>query len=259
MSLRELGAAERAFYAEHHRRQTVESVQGSLRRYLALDRATMTMAEALRRMDRFVDPSDPDLGEPNSVHAYQTAEMIRRHRPSDTALQVTGLIHDLGKVLYQWGEPAWNVVGDTHVVGCAPPPPGAVVAHEAFAENPDASDPRYRGECGMYPPHCGIDRVLLSFGHDEYLYQVLLGNRGQHRLPLEYADIVRFHSFYPWHTHDAYRHLMTKADRNTLRAVRDFNRFDLYSKEDDAFEVTEEMRNYYGRLLREYFPEPLRW
>lgn len=259
MRLRDLGPAENAFYREHHRCQTVESVRASMERYAALDKATMTMADALRRLDTFVDPSDPDLDHPNSVHAYQTAEAIRRARPGDTALQATGLIHDLGKVLHQWGEPAWNVVGDTHVVGCAPPPPGAVVVREAFGDNPDSRCPEYRSEHGMYPPHCGLDRLLLSYGHDEYLYQVLAGNRERHRLPLEYADIVRFHSFYPWHTHGAYHHFMTKADRNTLRAVRDFNRFDLYSKEDTDFEVTPEVRARYDRLLRHYFPEPLRW
>ena len=29
---------------------------------------------ALNMLDDFVDPSDPDLDVPNSIHAYQTAE-----------------------------------------------------------------------------------------------------------------------------------------------------------------------------------------
>ena len=32
------------------------------------------MNHALQMMDQFIDPSDPDLDEPNSFHAYQTAE-----------------------------------------------------------------------------------------------------------------------------------------------------------------------------------------
>ena len=50
--------------------------------------------------DNFIDPSDPDVDLPNSIHAYQTAERIRKKYPLDKQLQITGLIHDLGKVLF---------------------------------------------------------------------------------------------------------------------------------------------------------------
>ena len=133
------------------------------------------------------------------------------------------------------------------------------MAVEAFRDNPDTAIPEYQGACGMYPAHCGLGQLLLSFGHDEYLYRVLLENRGRHRLPLEYADIIRYHSFYPWHTHHEYAHLMEKRDAATLRAVRDFNQFDLYSKEEEGFEVTDEMVAYYRDLLDRYFPVALRW
>ena len=36
--------------------------------------------------------------------------------------QLTGLIHDIGKIMHLWGEPQWATVGDTFVVGCAPDP-----------------------------------------------------------------------------------------------------------------------------------------
>lgn len=39
-------------------------------------------------------------------------------------------------------------------------------------ENPDYNDPKLNTECGIYEPHCGLDNVLLSWGHDEYLYNV---------------------------------------------------------------------------------------
>lgn len=29
----------------------------------------------------------------------------------------------------------------------------------------------------MYKPHCGLDNVTLSWGHDEYLYRVLKHNK----------------------------------------------------------------------------------
>ena len=36
----------------------------------------------------------------------------------DKELQITGLIHDLGKVLFSFNEPSYCIVGDTYVVGC---------------------------------------------------------------------------------------------------------------------------------------------
>ena len=34
-------------------------------------------------MDNFIDPDDPDLDVPNSIHAYQTAERARKRYPED--------------------------------------------------------------------------------------------------------------------------------------------------------------------------------
>ena len=39
----------------------------------------MSIHSALNMLDSFVDPSDPDLDVPNSIHAYQTAERIRKN------------------------------------------------------------------------------------------------------------------------------------------------------------------------------------
>ena len=48
----------------------------------------MTMSKALSLLDEFIDPSDPDLDLPNSIHAYQTAERIRKARPLQYELQL---------------------------------------------------------------------------------------------------------------------------------------------------------------------------
>lgn len=34
----------------------------------------------------------------------------------------------------------------------------------------------HSGKYGMYKANCGLHNVLMSYGHDEYLYQVLVGN-----------------------------------------------------------------------------------
>lgn len=38
---------------------------------------------------------------------------------------------------------------------------------ETFAGNPDSQDSVYSTKFGIYEPHCGLDNVMLSWGHDE--------------------------------------------------------------------------------------------
>ena len=42
--------------------------------------------------------------------------------------------------------------------------------------------------------------MFMSWGHDEYMAQVLENNLDKHQLPDEAIYMIRFHSFYPWHT-----------------------------------------------------------
>lgn len=73
---------------------------------------------------------------------------------------------------------------------------------------------------GMYKPNCGLSNVMMSYGHDEYLYQTLVRNGST--LPQPGLYIVRFHSFYPWHTGKAYDYLCTDQDREMLPWIREF-------------------------------------
>ncbi len=92
--------------------------------------------------------------------------------PDQDWLHLTGLIHDLGKVMALFGQPQWSTVGDTFPVGCAFD--SSNVFAESFANNPDARNPAYNSLCGMYSPHIGLDQLLMSWGHDEYMYRVLV-------------------------------------------------------------------------------------
>ncbi|NXY88353.1 MIOX oxygenase, partial [Alcedo cyanopectus] len=72
----------------------------------------MSAMQALELLDQLVDESDPDVDFPNSFHAYQTAEGIRREHPdkdgsrwSPDWFHLVGLLHDMGKVLALFGEP----------------------------------------------------------------------------------------------------------------------------------------------------------
>lgn len=72
---------------------------------------------------------------------------------------------------------------------------------------------------------------MLSWGHDEYLYHIV---KEQSTLPDEALAMIRYHSFYPWHSGGAYMDLMDEHDEKMLKAVRAFNPYDLYSKSDDV-------------------------
>ena len=65
----------------------------------------MGLMDAIMLLDDLVDASDPDTDLPNSVHAFQTAELIREKHPDKDWLQLAGLIHDVGKVCVLSCEP----------------------------------------------------------------------------------------------------------------------------------------------------------
>ena len=102
----------------------------------------MPIMEAVHLLDALVDESDPDTDLPNSMHAFQTAERIRHVHPDKDWFQLTGLLHDLGKVMALWGEPQYCVVGDTFPLGCKFS--DQIVFHDTFKNNPDTKVPEYR-------------------------------------------------------------------------------------------------------------------
>uniref|UniRef100_A0A8C8AVM3 Inositol oxygenase n=1 Tax=Otus sunia TaxID=257818 RepID=A0A8C8AVM3_9STRI len=152
-------------YRLMHTHQTVEFVRKKRAQYGGCSLRKMSVMEALGLLDTLVDESDPDVDFPNSYHAFQTAEGIRREHPDKDWFHLVGLLHDLGKVLALFGEPQWAVVGDTFPVGCKVQK-SVVFWDSTFHDNPDTGDPRYSTEFGMYQPRCGLDNVLMSWGHD---------------------------------------------------------------------------------------------
>ena len=77
----------------------------------------MGIWEAMEFLNTLVDDSDPDTDLTQIEHLMQTAEAIRADGHPRWFI-LTGLIHDLGKILCLFGEPQWAVVGDTFPVGC---------------------------------------------------------------------------------------------------------------------------------------------
>jgi len=224
MEFRKFSQKQVDFYNKLKEKQTVEFVRAKNKEYSILNRTTVYMTDLLKALDNYIDPSDPDLNLPNSVHAYQTAEAIRSKYPTNYAYQVCGLIHDLGKVLYQFGEPDWSVVGDTFIIG-----------------NPEKG--------------CGITHLDLTFGHDQYLYNILMLNSKEHYFPEKYWNIIRFHSFYDWHTFGLHTEYETIKDIELKKDLVEFNSFDLYSKSND--QIDENVKEYYNTLLQQFFPNKI--
>ena len=48
-------------------------------------------------------------------------------------------------------------------------------------------------------------------------------------------------------------------DLEKYRMIKEFNDFDLYSKEDKEFKLTDEIKKYYADLMLEYFISELQW
>ncbi|KAF8586626.1 DUF706-domain-containing protein [Ramaria rubella] len=241
------------FYKEQHEKQTVDFNITMRANFRKQKRARMGVWAAMEMLNTLVDDSDPDTSLSQIEHLLQTAEAMRRDGKPEW-MQVVGLIHDLGKLLYMFGsEGQWDVVGDTFVVGCKFPE--SIIYHDTFVGNPDSKDSVYSSENGVYKPGCGLDNVMISWGHDEYLYHVC---KEQSSLPEEGLAMIRYHSFYPWHREGAYRHLMEEKDYTALEAVRAFNPYDLYSKSDELVDPIK-LRPYYESLIAKFFPPEIEW
>ncbi len=238
------------FYRQNHLYQTVEFNRSVREKYLPPKTRQMDIWQAMDYLNQLVDDSDPDTELPQIAHAMQTAEAIRADGHPDWFI-LTGLIHDMGKVLCLFDEPQWAVTGDTFPVGCAWSQ--KIVYPEFFAANPDAGITEYQTANGIYRPNCGLDHVLLSWGHDEYLYHVT-----KPYLPGEAQYMIRFHSFYAAHREGEYYWLMSDYDREMFKWVRLFNQYDLYTKTDVRPDV-EQLKPFYQQLVARFFPDAVWW
>jgi inositol oxygenase len=218
--------------------------------YLAFDKKEMAIWDAFEFLNQLVDDSDPDTDLDQFQHLLQTSEAIRRDGHPDWMVLV-GLMHDMGKVLCLFGEPQWAVVGDTFPVGCAYS--DKIIYPEFFKDNPDYNNPKYNTKYGIYEPNCGLRNVHMSWGHDEYIYQMM-----KDHLPESGLYMLRYHSFYAWHREGAYDHLLDDHDREMLKWVKLFNPYDLYSK-CPVPPDWKELKSYYTELIDKYLPKTLKF
>jgi len=218
----------------------------------------LTLTQAFELLDKYVDASDPDSTLPNVIHALQTAESLRKAGHPEW-LQLTGLLHDFGKImscLIQSNkdgqgcgadDPQWSLGGDTWIMGCALPE--SLVYPEFNILNHDMQNDQYNTKYGMYDKNVGLEHLIFAFGHDEYMYHVL---RNGSTLPEEALAIVRYHSCYALHRDHSYDHLLLPKDEHVLSFVRMFNEFDLYTKADEIPSM--DVLSYYEGLFEKFVP-----
>jgi len=238
------------FYRLNHKYQTYDFVMEKRQDFLKFDKKEMTLWDSFEFLNTLVDDSDPDIALDQLQHLLQTSEAIRADGHPDWFV-LTGLLHDMGKVLCLFGEPQWAVVGDTFPVGCQHS--DKIVYPEYFAANPDAKDERFNTKYGVYEPNCGLRNVHMSWGHDEYLYQMT-----KNYLPESALYMIRYHSFYAQHREHAYNHLMDEHDHEYFKWVKVFNPYDLYTKSPKVPDW-KELRSYYEDLAAKYLPATLKF
>jgi inositol oxygenase len=240
----------REFYRLNHTYQTYDFVIQKRAEFLQFNKKEMPVWDAFQFLNQLVDDSDPDTDLDQFQHLLQTSEAIRADGHPDWMVLV-GLMHDMGKVLCLFGEPQWAVVGDTFPVGCAYS--DKIIYSEFFTANPDYNNPKYNTKYGVYSPNCGLRHVHMSWGHDEYVYQMM-----KDALPDPALYMLRYHSFYAWHREGQYDHLLDDHDRDMVKWVKLFNPYDLYSKCPTPPDW-KQLRSYYEDLVGKYLPGTLKF
>ena len=243
-------------YLKSRTYQTVDFVNKMREKYSQLNNK-MEIWDILENLNNLVDVSDPDVSHPNLYHALQTAEAMKNDNLPDW-MQLIGLMHDIGKIMYLKGNNEqgtgtlnqWAMVGDTFIVGSKLS--DKLIFPEFNDKNLDKDKPFFNSKYGIYKPNCGLDNVLCSWGHDEYLYQILTSEKNPNSIPEEGIYAVRFHSLYAYHDKHDYFHFQSAKDKKMFYWLKKFNKYDLYSKSDIIIDI-KEVKPYYINLINKYF------
>lgn len=248
----------RKHYSDMRKHQTEEFTHRMERKFGDFNNGNLTMREAFKLLETYVDASDPDVNLPQVVHSFMSAEAARRAGKPDW-LQLTALIHDLGKMMFIFGEEKdgmsgradgmqFALGGDTWVLG--EPIPSSAIFPEFNSFNIDHI--RLNGS-STNRPGMGLRNLRFPWGHDEYAYRFLTHPKNGCKLPEVALQIVRLHSCYPLHSKRAYDHLLAPGDEEILKEVIEFNKFDLYSKAEQTIRDMDKLWPYYEGLMAKYF------
>ena len=268
--------------------QTEGFVQTMKEKYKNYPNINTNIWNTINYLENIKDESDPDSDLPQIVHAYQTAislesknienfpiknlftkkewELLDSKKKQEYDcdildfysdikewdwLPLIGFIHDLGKVLllsdYGCLE-QWAVVGDTF-------PVGQKLSETYIFENKKYHINNNSLNIDKYSNNIGFSNILMSWGHDEYLAHILEKNKTL--FPKEAIYLVRFHSFYAWHSpkekERGYKELADKFDWYMLPLLKYFQKSDLYSKSRDIPD-NKKIEDKFKNLIDKYIP-----
>ena len=246
------------------------------------------------KLNDIIDESDPDTDMPQIIHAYQTAESISKKYMNESKTKINnfniknlfttnewnnlpqeykskydttlssfyknikewswfpfiGLIHDLGKVMVldEFGSlPQWFVVGDIFPIGLKLSNNFVFYDKNYHKNNSSLSK-------NIYEKKSGFINMTFSWGHDYYLYLVMKKNCS--KLPDEALYLIRFHSFYSWHSptnnERGYSEYADDFDWYMLPLLKAFQKSDLYSKTHKIPPI-EELKESYKSIINKYF------
>jgi inositol oxygenase len=274
-------AAEELFYRLNHARQTLDFVKRQASAFSNLNKAKMSVWDALERLNQLREyeaallkgtPENGgaaageggiqlDPGMPMMEHALQTAEAFRLQYPHIEWAGLVGLLHPLGKLLAHatfGAEPQWAVCGESFPVGCRFH--SSVLHSQFFSANPDRRRRTYSTPTGVYAAGCGLNGVCMSWGSAEYLYLVLLLNKV--KLPKEALWLLRHQNFATLlRPGRPYNEILSDFDRSMLPMLDAFRHAKVYSKRDVPGRLYgEELVVFYNDLIAKYIPtEQLKW
>ncbi len=66
--------------------------------------------------------------------------------------------------------------------------------------------------------------------------------------------MIRYHSFYPWHSGGAYKEITNAQDDQYKQWILDFNTYDLYTKSNTLYDL-DELKAYYMPIALKYLGE----
>lgn len=206
--------------------------------------------------DLFTPEEFNNLPDQYKIMYNNTIDQFYNHISDWSWLPVIGLIHDLGKVLVlpEFGcFPEHFSVGDIYPLGCKFQESNIYYKKKYHTLCSDYNNPEFNTLNGMYKQNCGFENVTMTFSHDYYLYNVLL--HSYHILPEEALYIIRFHSFYAWHTpHNnirGYTNLASEKDYINLPLLKLFQKTDLYSKNAELPNISK-LEPFYNNLINKF-------
>jgi len=177
---------------KRHFKQTTDTITALQKKYERPVFGKVRLWRLMELLAQCIDSSDPTLYCVSQlVHVLQVVDGMERDGIQDTDLMLTGLIHDLGKILLLTGEAPENVV-------CLNAP------------------------IGDYEKGVGLDNCIFQWNHDQFLY-----SRLKDAVPDHVAWLLRYHSIYI----PECEYLMNQRDRiYTERYLHVFQKYDKRTK-----------------------------